>query len=81
MEKAISLLGVGTEAGRDVLASLQKLAKHIPPGAVAPGVQNNAMSGIMNQQRQAGPLLAQLAGGGGGGAGGPPGGGMPGMPG
>jgi hypothetical protein len=67
LEKAFSSLGVGTEAGRDVLTVLNKLAKHVPAGQTPPGVEQNAMQNTMDQNKQMQtmlPLLRQQAGGG-----------------
>src|SRR5258708_4769326 len=41
LEETVPLLGVGSEAGRDVLKSLQNLSKHVPPGAMSQGVEHN----------------------------------------
>lgn len=60
LEKAFSSLGVGTEAGRDVLSCLNKLAKHVPAGQTPPGVEQNAMTGIMDQNRQMQTMLPLL---------------------
>ena len=60
LEKLVPLLGAGSEVGKDVLKSLTMLTKHIPPGAVSPGLEQSAMSNTMTQMRQNAPLIASL---------------------
>lgn len=60
LEQIVPLLGAGTEAGRDVLKSLTNLSKHVPPGAVSPGVENSAMQKTMMQMKQQTPQIAQM---------------------
>lgn len=60
LEQLVPLLGVGTEPGRDVVKALNSLAKHVPPGAVSPGVEQSAMQKMLLQQRQNGPQIAAL---------------------
>ena len=75
LDKSFSRLGVGTEAGRDVLTCLNKLAKHVPAGQTPPGVEQNAMQNTMDQNKQMQtmlPLLRQQAAAGGAGGGAPP---------
>src|SRR5215831_15434809 len=52
LEEALPLLGMGSEAGRDVHSALPKLAKHTPPGAVSSGVENAVLQKIMLKNRQ-----------------------------
>ena len=65
LEKSFSSLGVGTEAGRDVLTCLNKLAKHVPAGQTPPGVEQNAMQNTMDQNKQMQTMLPLLRQGGG----------------
>lgn len=60
LEQIVPLLGAGTEAGRDVLKSLTSLSKHVPPGAVSPGVEQSAMQKTMMQMKQQTPQIAAL---------------------
>jgi len=81
LTKSLSTLGpagAATEKGQAIMKAIQSIAKHVPPGAVAPGAQNAAMQQHMMQQRQESPLLAQLAAMRGGGGSAPPGAGAPG---
>jgi len=77
LEKALPMLGAETEPGKDVMRALPMLSKHIPPGAMSPGVENTALQQLMMQQRQQAPMLQALRAMQGGQAGGgqPPGGG------
>lgn len=72
LEQIVPLLGAGTEAGKDVLKSLTTLSKHVPPGAVSPGVESSALQKLQMMQKQQTPqiaamraAMAQKAGGGG----------------
>ena len=60
LEQIVPLLGAGTEAGKDVLKSLTTLSKHVPPGAVSPGVENSAMQQTALQMKQQTPQIAAL---------------------
>ena len=76
LEKALPLLGAGSDSGRDVLKALQSLTKHVPPGSTMPGVENSTLQQMMMQGKQEQPMNQVLQAMGQGGA---PGGGM-GMP-
>lgn len=60
MERAIPLLGAGSEAGRDLIKGLSSLAKHVPPGALSPGVEGTAIERLALQQRQQAPQIAAM---------------------
>lgn len=69
LEKAIPILGVSSEVGKDVMSALTKLAKHVPPGATSAGLENSALQKAMMERRQEAPMLALMrAQGQGGGA-------------
>lgn len=72
MQEAALKLGAGSEVGRDVLKCINMLAKHVPPGAASPGVENQAMRNTMQKQQQMAPMIAQLKAAGGAGGGAPP---------
>lgn len=81
LEQLVPLLGVGTEAGKDVIKALTSLSKHVQPGAVSPGAEQTGLQNMLMKLRQQGPQLAQMRqqmsgggkpGGEGGGAGAPP---------
>ena len=57
LETIVPLLGAGTEAGRDVLKALTSLSKHVPPGAVSPGVEKSAMDQMQLKMKQQTPQL------------------------
>ena len=82
LEKALPLLGVASPPGKDVMSALKSLSKHVPPGSMSPGVENNALQQLMMQGKQEQPQIQALRamGQGGGpsmGAEAPPGGGAP----
>lgn len=84
-EKVLPALGATSEAGKDVLSILPRLAKHIPPGAMPSGIGISAMQGLLQNQKQMAPQIAAMrsamGGAGGGAPGAPPAGGPPpGMP-
>jgi len=72
---------VGSDMAKDVREALNKLAKHVPPGAVSPGIQMTEAQRQLLMARQNSPMIqaAQAAQMHGGGAPppGPPGGGAP----
>ncbi len=77
LESIVPQLGAGTEAGRDVLKALTSLSKHVPPGAVSPGIEQTAMMKMMQEQRQQQPQIAAMRQAMAGGQGQPPGGAAP----
>lgn len=82
LESILPMVGAGTDSGKAVLESLSKLAKLIQPGSVSPGVEQSALSGLQNQNRQQAPQIAAMrAAAGGPGMGQPgPSGGQPQIP-
>lgn len=60
LEKALPMLGVETEPGKDVMRALPILAKHVPPGAGSPGAENSGLQQMMMQQKQEQPMLQVL---------------------
>ena len=54
------MLGAASEPGQAAIKALSSLAKHVPPGAVTPGVQQSAMERLMAQAKQMGPQIAQM---------------------
>lgn len=55
LESLIPLLGSQSEAGKDVLKSLNSLSRHVPSGTTTPatertGIQNMAMQNAQNSQ-------------------------------
>lgn len=62
--QAISLIGgvlpAGSDAARDIREALNKLAKHVPPGAVSQGLQMSEAQRSLMQQRQMGPQIAAM---------------------
>lgn len=74
LESVLPMLGAGSEAGKAVLDSLNKLSKHVAPGSISSGVQQSSMMEMMNKLRQNSPQMAAAKGAApaGAGAGGPP---------
>lgn len=62
LEEALPLLGAATEPGQAVITALKSLSKHVPAGAVSPGVQQSTMEKLMLAQKQAGPQVAAMRG-------------------
>ena len=60
LESIVPQLGAGTEAGKDVLKALTSLSKHVPPGAVSPGVEQTSLMKLMTDQRQQQPQIAAM---------------------
>lgn len=58
IQTMLALLPAGSEMARDVREALNKLAKHVPPGAVSQGVQMSEAQRSLMQQRQMGPQIA-----------------------
>ena len=60
MEDTLPPLGVGSEIGRDLLKALSTLSKHVPAGAVSPGIENQAMQRLATNARQMQPQIAAM---------------------
>lgn len=76
LEQLVPLLGAGTEPGKEVLKALTALSKHVQPGTVPPGAEQNGLQNLMMKLRQNAPQLAAMRAAMSkpqGGAGGPPG--------
>lgn len=65
LEGLVPKLGIASDAGRAAAEAALKLAKHVPPGGVAPGPQNAALAQMQQKQRQLAPMIAQMRAGGG----------------
>ena len=79
LEALLPEVGAGSDVGKAVLDSLNKLVKFVPAGSVTPAAQKNSIEEQQrkmaqnNQQMQAVQQMRQKMAGAGGGAGGPPG--------
>jgi hypothetical protein len=60
LEQIVPLLGVASEPGKDVIKSLNTLAKHVPQGSVPPGVQQSTLQSLMQQNQQMQPQIAAI---------------------
>jgi hypothetical protein len=74
LQQVLAVLPVNSEIAKDIGEALNKLRKHIPPGAVSQGVQMSEAQKALFQARQQQPIAAMRGGAPGGG---PPGGGGP----
>lgn len=79
LERSLPMLGAASEPGKDVLQSISRLSKHVPPGSVTPTDIKNALQKLMIEQEQFGMQMQQMKqaqqqpqGGGGGAAQQPP---------
>lgn len=66
-------LGVTDDVGRDVMQSALKLGKYVTPGSGSAGVEQNALTNLMRDQRAQQPMMQMLRGGAGGPEAAPPG--------
>lgn len=81
MGELIPKVGAASPIGLDLAGTIQKLAKHVQPGAVSPAGEKNQVEALrLKQQTMAPQLAAMRAQGGPPGAGAPPGGATPPMP-
>lgn len=58
MSTVLAVLPAGSDAARDIREALNKIAKHVPPGAVSQGVQMSEAQRNLMQQRQNAPQMA-----------------------
>lgn len=68
LENLAPSLGAASEAGRDVYKAIQTLAKHVPPGSMSQGIENNALEEMKRKQQQMAPMIAAMRAGQSGGA-------------
>lgn len=61
LESLLPAFGAGSEPGQDVLESIKRLSKHIPPGSVSPATEQSTMQQMMLKSQQMSPLLAAQA--------------------
>lgn len=60
LEKALPMLGAESDAGREVLSALGRLAKHLPAGSTSPGVEMSSLQKLLMEQRQQNPMMALM---------------------
>lgn len=60
MSVLLAVLPAGSDIARDVREAINKIAKHVPPGAVSQGIQMTEAQKNLMQQRQAGPQVAAM---------------------
>lgn len=52
----------GSDMARDVREAINKMSKHVPPGAVSQGIQSMSAQQMALQQRQNAPQIAAMRG-------------------
>jgi hypothetical protein len=62
LEQAVPLLGANSDPGKDVLSTISRLSKHVPPGTVTPADMKLALEKMMMQQQQFGQQMQQMRG-------------------
>lgn len=60
MQTILAVMPAGSDAARDIRDALNKVAKHVPPGAVSQGVQMSSAQRDLMQQKQMGPQIAAM---------------------
>lgn len=60
LQMLLSAFPVGSDIGRDIREAVNKVAKHVPPGAVSQGVQMTEAQRALMQQRQNAPQIAAM---------------------
>lgn len=60
MAETLPLVGAASEPGLALGEAIRKLVKFVPPGAVGPAGQNNAMQAMQLRQQQAAPQMAAM---------------------
>lgn len=60
MQTILAVMPAGSDAARDIRDALNKLAKHVPPGAVSQGVQMSEAQRNLMQQKQMAPQIAAM---------------------
>lgn len=68
LEELIPMFGSGSDQGKAVLDSLNKLAKFVPAGSVSPAAQKNQIESMAMKAQQANQQMQALKQGGGAGA-------------
>lgn len=73
LEQALPMVGATSDVGQACMKAISSLAKLVPAGASAPGVERTGLEQLMLRAKQEEPMMALMRGQGGGGApGGPP---------
>lgn len=76
MQTLLAVIPAGSDIARDVREAINKVAKHVPPGAVSQGLQMTEAQKNLMTQRQMGPQIAAMRAA----QSGPPGGAAPPQP-
>lgn len=60
LSELIPMLGASSPAGQDLLDTVKKLAKHVPPGTASPAQGGNQIQRMATQNAQSGQAIAAL---------------------
>lgn len=60
LTRALPLIGASSQAGKEIMRSIQSLSKITPPGTSSPGIEQNALVGLMQAQKADAPQVAAL---------------------
>ena len=60
LQTMLVVMPAGSDLARDVREAINKLAKHVPPGAVSQGIQMTEAQKQLMQQRQMSPQIAAM---------------------
>jgi hypothetical protein len=60
LQQLLTAFPVGSDVSKDLREAVNKLAKHVPPGAVSQGVQMTEAQRALMQQRSQAPQIAAM---------------------
>ncbi len=60
LTEILSMVGATSEIGKDIMPVIQKLAKHVPPGAVTPASESNNIQNMAMKNAQQQQMLQQI---------------------
>lgn len=60
MQVLLAVMPAGSDIARDVREAINKIAKHVPPGAISQGIQMTEAQKNLMQQRQEAPQIAAM---------------------
>jgi hypothetical protein len=64
LSMAVGMIGPASELGQEILGSLQRIGKKLPPGATSQAGEKEALQQAMMRQQQMGPMIAAARQGG-----------------
>ena len=60
LQLLLAAFPVGSDVSRDIREAVNKVAKHVPPGAISQGVQMTEAQRALMQQKQQAPQIAAM---------------------